>query len=297
MFQDLMQNGLPPVENNRSIKSIIEESSQKHYGPNSECFSENSDRYSTENPPPQMPSRGKGMKYIEGYWDIEPNKKYSSSGNIPTQLGEGKNTGTAPLWIYGDQTTLPDYSQGKKVSDSFESYKNMLDNNTIPEHTKIQLLQFLKDKYDTARRPYAPVDPEDEEDDDDDDHNGHGKIIRSIISPMGAEKRRRAMNIVAIFLGNKNLIRWNSVGEFTLPIYAANLAINLNSLLRTLVYANGGSDQEIRSTIEIIKPFYKSIKEHIVNRKVLKTLDGIEDDVSKKYIALKTNKKKKKGKI
>merc|ERR1712082_547578 len=129
--------------------------------------------------------------------------------------------------------------------------------------------------------------------DGDGNHNGHEKIICSIINPMAPEKRRKAMNILNIFLGNKNLIRWNSVGEFTLPIYTANLPINLNSLLKTLVYANGGSDQEIRSTIEIIKPFYKSIKEHVVNRKVLKTLEGIEDDVSKKYIALKTNKKKK----
>merc|ERR1712082_171354 len=104
--------------------------------------------------------------------------------------------------------------------------------------------------------------------DGDGNHNGHEKIIRSIINPMGPEKRRKAMDIVTIFLGNKNLIRWNSVGEFPLPIYATNLAINLNSLLKTLVYANGGSDQEIRSTIEIIKPFYRSIKEHVVNRKI-----------------------------
>ena len=91
MFQDLMKNSLPPVENNRSIKSIIEESGQKYNTPNSKYFSENSDKYSTECPPPQMTTGGKQTKYIEGYWDIEVNKKYPSAGNLPAQLGRGKN--------------------------------------------------------------------------------------------------------------------------------------------------------------------------------------------------------------
>ena len=135
MFEDLTKNCQVPVENNRSIKSIIEES---------ESINENSDKYPTVSLPPQM------------------------------QLGEGRKLGSAPLWIYEDQTTLPIYSQGKKVDDSFESYKNILNNNTIPEHTKIQLLQFLKDKYDDARRPYGPLANIDEDDEDNRD------IIHSI---------------------------------------------------------------------------------------------------------------------
>ena len=98
---------------------------------------------------------------------------------------------------------------------------------------------------------------------------------------MGPEKRRKVMDVVSVFLRNKNLIRWNSEGDFTLPIYAANLPINLDSLLKTLVYTNGGSDQEIQSTIEIIKPFFKIIKEHVVNRQENRTLEDIQDNVSK----------------
>ena len=67
------------------------------------------------------------------------------------------------------------------------------------------------------------------------------------------------MDIVSVFLSNKNLIRWNSEGDFTLPIYAVNSPLNLNSLLKTLVYAKKGSHQEIQSSIEIIKPFFKAI--------------------------------------
>ena len=96
MVEDLTKNSQPPVENNRSIKSIIEESGQKYNTPNSEYFSENSDKYSTECPPPQMTSGGKQTKYIEGYWDIEANKKYPSTGYLPVQLGEAKKWSPVP---------------------------------------------------------------------------------------------------------------------------------------------------------------------------------------------------------
>ena len=292
MFEDLTKNRQSPVENNRSIKSIIEESNQKYSTPSLESIIDNSNKYSTSCLPQQMSTGGKQMKYIEGYWDIEPNKKYPSTENLPQQLGEGRKLGSGPLWVYDDQTTLPNYSQGKKVSDSFESYKNMLDNNTVPEHTKIQLLQFLKDKYDGARRPYETLDPIDEEDDDD-DHNGNGEIIHSIISSMGPDKRRKAMDIVSVFLNNKNLIRWNSEGDLTLPNFAGNLPINLASLLKILVYANEGTAQEIQSAIYIVKPFFKTIKEHVANRKIFQPLEDIQDEVSKRYIALKSTPKKK----
>ena len=82
------------------------------------------------------------------------------------------------------------------------------------------------------------------------------------------------------------------MGDFTLPIYAVNSPLKLDSLLRTLVYTKKGTHQEIQSTINIIKPFFKTIKEHVVNRKVIKALEDIQDDVSKKYIALGPTKKK-----
>lgn len=81
------------------------------------------------------------------------------------------------------------------------------------------------------------------------------------------------------------------MGEFILPRYAS---INLRSLIRTLVYANVGSDQDILGVIEIIKPFYKHIRPYIVNRRVIAHLDNIRDSVSKKYVALKPMRKKRK---
>ena len=71
---------------------------------------------------------------------------------------------------------------------------------------------------------------------------------------MSVEKRMKAMNISSVFLKNRNLIRWNSEGDFILPRYVDNAKINLNSLLRTLIYANEGTDSEIEASIDIIKP-------------------------------------------
>ena len=121
MFEDLIKGAQAPVPKSRSVSSIREES---------------------ENNIPDVPST----------------QKYSTPNPPQMSMGGNKNVSAPPLplWVYEDQGELPNYSQGKKVTDSFEEYTNMLDNNTIPEHIKIQLLQYLKDKYDKARMPCEP---------------------------------------------------------------------------------------------------------------------------------------------
>ena len=244
MFEDLIKNKQPPVENERSVKSIIEQSQNN-----------------TSNDP--------------------SSQKYSTSIGPQMSVGQGNELST-PMWVYDNQSILPDYSQGKKVSDSLDAYRNMLDNDSIPEHLKIQLLQYLRDRYDRSRVPHT------EQVEEEGDPN---VILHSILGPMSAHKRTKALNIVKVFLNNSNLINWNSMGEFILPRYAS---INLRSLIRTLVYANVGSDQDILGVIEIIKPFYKHIRPYIVNRRVIAHLDNIRDSVSKKYVALKPMRKKRK---
>ena len=253
MFEDLTRGKQDSVENNRSIKSIIDD-------PQNNITNGHSDQKYSAPSGPQM----------------------SSGGNK-----ESPN----PLWVYDDQTIMPNYSQGKKVTDTFESYKNMLDSNTVPDHIKIQLLQFLKDKYDKTRAPYDNFELDVDEDPD---YDTNVEILHSILDPMGVQKRRKAKDIATVFLNNGNLIKWDSRGNFILPKYVDNSTINLKSLLRTLVYSNEGSEQEIQSTVEIIKPFFKSVKHLIVNKKILRRLESILDNVTKKYVALNSTKKRKK---
>ena len=245
MFEDILKNTHKPVDDNRTIKSIIEDSENK---------------------------------------DTEP--KYSTS--IKPQMSTGGAQAT-PLWVYEDQNTLPKYSQAKKVTDTFESYKNVLDNNSIPDHIKVQLLQYLKDKYDKTRTAFEPS--EDEQDDNtgvnaDPNYDGHNRLLQSIINAMGPEKRNKAKSIISFFLSNNNVIKWNSEGEFTLPKYVDTSIINLATLMRILLYANLGTEREIEEVIHIIKPFYKSIKDFIVNRRILKRLNIFQDDIVNNYVNL-----------
>ena len=254
MFEDLIKGAQAAVPKSRSVSSIREEA-------------ENNIR------------------------DVGSTQKYSTPNPPQMSMGGNKNALAAPLpqWVYEDQGELPNYSQGKKVTDSFEEYRNMLDDNTIPEHIKIQLLQYLKDKYDKAR---MPREPSDELDDVDAYYDAYDKKTQSILNSMTGEKRAKALDIVRVFQNNTNLIRWNSAGDFLLPKYVDTSAINLNSLLKTLLYAGAGSAREIQATIDIIDPFYKSIRHNIVNKKISNRLDGIRDNVSQRYVSLNSIRKK-----
>ena len=123
MFEDLIRDGRIPLGKGRSVSSI---------------------REASEN----------------NIQDVTSTQKYSTPTPPKMSMGGNKNVSSTPhpLWVYEDQTELPNYSQGKKVTDSFEEYTNMSDNNTIPEHIKIQLLQYLKDKYYKAKMPRKPSD-------------------------------------------------------------------------------------------------------------------------------------------
>ena len=244
MFEDIMK-GHTAVEANRSIKSIIEDSENK---------------------------------------DTEP--KYSTSVKPQTSTGGAQAT---PLWVYEDQNTLPNYSQAKKVTDTFESYKNVLDNNSIPDHIKVQLLQYLKDKYDKTRGAFDPSEDDDDDDDNtgvnaDPNYDGHNRLLQSIMDAMGPEKKNKAKSIISFFLSNNNVIRWNSEGEFTLPKYVDTSIINLGSLMRILLYANLGTEREVEEVIHVVRPFYKSIKDFIVNKRILRRLNIFQDNIKNNYV-------------
>ena len=257
MFEDILKNTHTSVDANRSIKSIIEDS-------------ENNNNIQNK--------------------DTEP--KYSTSINPQTSTGGAQST---PLWVYEDQNTLPNYSQAKKVTDTFESYKNVLDNNSIPDHIKVQLLQYLKDKYDKTRTAFEPSEVDDDDDEAGDyvdpNYDGHNRLLQSIITDMGREKKNKAKSIISFFLSNNNVIKWNSEGEFTLPKYADTSIINLASLMRILLYSNVGTEREIEEVIHIIRPFYKSIKDFIVNKKILNRLNIFQENIKNKYVSLNNTRK------
>merc|ERR1711989_148902 len=91
----------------------------------------------------------------------------------------------------------------KKVTDTFESYKNVLDNNSIPDRIKVQLLQYLKDKYDKTRGAFDPSEDDDDGDNTginaDPNYDGHSRLLHSIIDTMGHEKKKQSKKYYILF--------------------------------------------------------------------------------------------------
>ena len=71
-----------------------------------------------------------------------------------------------------------------------------------------------------------------------------------------------------------------------MPKYADTSIINLPSLMRILLYSNVGTEREIEEVIHIIRPFYKSIKDFIVNKRILRRLNIFQDNIKNNYVNL-----------
>ena len=246
---------------------------------------------------PQLPENNRSINSIieENQKDHKKDHLYTSSSS-PKFFGEGQNRALPPLWVYEDQTTLPDYSLGQKVSNAFELYKDILNNNDIPSHLKISLLQHYKDKYDKARLSGDNFDQDMMDDEDDESRlNMNDKPTRIILDGIPLlDKRRNAQEILRVFMNNRSIILWDSQGNFSLPKYIDNSKINLSSLIRILVYSNEGDDEAIEQTINIVKPFYKKIRSFINNKRVIQALDDFQYNVhNKKYLPFHTPTKKK----
>ena len=67
--------------------------------------------------------------------------------------------------------------------------------------------------------------------------------------------------------------------------------------MRILLYANEGTEREIEEAIHIIRPFYKSIKDFIANKKIIRRLNIFQDNMKNKYVSLNNTGKIPRNKI
>ena len=174
---------------------------------------------------------------------------------------------------------LPDFTLGKKVQDSFEAYKDVLEDKNMPMRLKVQLLQYFKDKYDRTRLfgdNYNNNNNVDDVDDDDDysnlDYLNYGKKYSpayKVLSTAPADKRRIMSEILKILNNNKNYIDWDIDGNFKKPNFIDVNILNLGILVKTLAYASHGSNKVIEEIVQLIRPLYKVLKPFIINRKII----------------------------
>ena len=71
-----------------------------------------------------------------------------------------------------------------------------------------------------------------------------------------------------------------------MPKYVDTSIINLSSLMRILLYANLGTEREVEEVIHVVRPFYKSIKDFIVNKRILRRLNTFQDNIKNNYVNL-----------
>ena len=146
-----------------------------------------------------------------------------------------------PLWVYDNDNTLPQFSNPKKLLDSFSNYNKILDLD-LPEKLKVKIAQFYRDKYDNKRN--KSIDKNDEDDDDDDDENYDDNDV--IIAPKAAldvalkrigqkskVKMDLANKIASVLLKSSKYIKWDGSGQIIFPKYINE--INLFNLL-SIIY-------------------------------------------------------------
>ena len=77
----------------------------------------------------------------------------------PVMRGDGDATATGSdmFWALNDPNTLPRFSKQAKIDRNFNEYQNIL-NSEIPQHLKIKLLQYFRQKYENSIK--TPPHPE-----------------------------------------------------------------------------------------------------------------------------------------
>ena len=240
----------------------------------------------------QKNEKERSVKSIQENNEMEFNKisneNESNTANLyeaPSHLQSGDGL-KPPLWVFNDRNTLPQFSVGNKLVDSFSKYKKILDMD-LPEKLKIQLAQYYKEKYNHARFKGNEFnnddgDSDDDGDDDDDDDVGYlnpeTRALEQVISKIRKNSKPKAIlaaRIGKIMLKSPKHIKWEGSGEISFPKYINNL--NLLKLLSCLVYARKGSVQELQDIFNLIRPFYKKIKDHIINKSLLAKINTFYD--------------------
>ena len=115
---------------------------------------------------------------------------------ICKQEGRGGVTdGEKIVWNHDDPTTLPKYSNQHKIASSLDEYESIL-NSKIPQHLKIKLLDFYKQKYMNSLQNNDIDNTSDDDSDTEDETNlknmqtGLHKVLANIGSTQKKNKRK-----------------------------------------------------------------------------------------------------------
>ena len=214
---------------------------------------------------------------------IQEKASMMESNDHDVTKGFGRGGGGKPdnlMWLFDDDSKLPQFSRQSRLADSFEQYKNVLHATNIPDHVKIKLMQLYKDRYDSYRNDKM-VDDDDYDSDtyvDDGlanatqrDGLARKKAISDILFATPDLRVRKVKVLGNALLDNTDYINWNSKGDFTYPAkYKHSKHLNLFKLLTIATSKASGTPTEMNIILDIIRPFYQNIKGLVKNDEILK---------------------------
>lgn len=192
--------------------------------------------------------------------------KYNDNEETKTGDGLFKEKGANLYWSLNDDTKLPQYSVQAKIDNSFNEYEQILNSN-IPEHLKIMLMQYYRQKYNNSKQTSLNENMKDIDVPDETEKIG---METAILKFPTQGKRILARNILIKLSQLKDFISWDKLGDITTPPIHLDSIKNLKDFISVLIFAKQGTSEEVMNVYQIIEPFYSEIASYIVNTRIKK---------------------------
>ena len=203
--------------------------------------------------------------------------------NTPLKGGEDKQK-NIPIFL-PDAAYLPEYSRGRNLRKSYDDMSDILYSKDIPDEIKIKLYHIFRDKYENVRKPVRINMESGIQSDTENESDNNSRILERILA-MLPENKQELGSTVGDILYNDDMIKWSKYGYITSPPTPREQQMDLNKLLKILIYRNTGTQNEIDLVYSIVKPIFNILEPYILNRKLIKKHDeSIQNKRLTKYVA------------
>ena len=213
-----------------------------------------------------------------GVHDSSPSQAMSES-HIHAGEGGGAEDSQKIVWNHENSNTLPKYSNKQKIATSLDEYEAIL-NSKIPQHLKVKLLDFYRQKYMNSMQNVEADNSSDYSSDDDDGIGGNHKsntrnmevaLHRVLSNIRSTEKRDQAKSIMEFFIKNRKIVTWDKNGNIVKPSNISQSISTVGDFINILIYRNKGTLAEISTVVNTVKPIIKQISPFISNKKIVIT--------------------------
>ena len=203
--------------------------------------------------------------------------------NTPLKGGEDKQK-NIPIFL-PDAAYLPEYSRGRNLRKSYDDMSDILYSKDIPDEIKIKLYHIFRDKYENVRKPVRINMESGIQSDTENESDNNSRILERILARL-PENKQELGSTVGDILYNDDMIKWSKYGYITSPPTPREQQMDLNKLLKILIYRNTGTQNEIDLVYSIVKPIFNILEPYILNRKLIKKHDeSIQNKRLTKYVA------------